>query len=101
MSQNAGSVLFLITQLLLPLGVGFSLCKSKDIPFDSWMASGIGLVCLGVALFVFTGLFNLPTHVRWQGMVADRSLGLVVGPITIAIGVVIAFLAHRFEGLDD
>lgn len=101
MNDSSNFILFLITQLLLPLGLGYLYCRRKGIPSDSWQAGGIYLIALSAAMLFFIGLLGLPTHVKNIGFVADRSMGFTCGAIGIVGGIVMGFLARHFERTSD
>ena len=98
MSDSSHLILFLATQLLLPFGLGYLYCRSKGIATDSWRACGIHLIALSLAILFFTGLLGLPAHVKNVGFVSNRPMGLACGAIGIVGGIVMGFLARRFEG---
>lgn len=97
MSDSSYLILFLATQLLLPFGLGYCYCRSKGIPSNSWQAGAIYLIALSVAMLLFTGLLGLPTHVKNVGFVTNRPMGLTCGAIGIAGGILMSYLARRFE----
>ena len=97
MSDSSHLILFLATQLLLPFGLGYLYCRRKGIPSGSWQAVGIHLVALSVAMLLFSGLFGLPAPVKNVGFVSSRPMGLTCGAIGIVGGVLMGFLARRFE----
>lgn len=101
MSDSSTFILFLATQFLLPFGLGYWYCRSKDIPTQSWQAGGIYLVALSAAMLIFIGLLGLPTHVKNVGFVSNRPMGFTCGAIGIAGGIVMGFLARRFESKPD
>lgn len=98
MSDSSNLILFLVTQLVLPFGLGYLYCRRKGIPTSSWQAGGIYLVALSAAMLLFTGLIGLPTHVKNVGFVTNRPMGLTCGAIGIAVGILMGMLARRFEG---
>lgn len=102
-AMNDGShlILFFATQLALPVGLGYAYCRSKGIPTQSWQAGGIYLIALSAAMLFFTGLVGLPTYVKNVGYVSNRPMGLTCGAIGIAAGLVMGFLARRFEKPDN
>ncbi len=97
MSDSNHLILFLVTQCLLPFGLGYLYCRGQGIPSHSWEAGGIYLIALSAALLLFTGLFGLPAPVKNVGFVSDRPMGLTCGAIGIAGGMLMGFLARRFE----
>lgn len=101
MNDTSNLIIFLATQLVLPVGLGYVYCRSKGIPSQSWQAGGIYLIALSVAMLFFTGLLGLPTHVKNVGFVSNRPMGLTCGAIGLAAGIVMGFLARRFEGRLD
>ncbi|WP_394561236.1 hypothetical protein [Aquipseudomonas alcaligenes] len=98
MSDASNLILFLLTQLALPFGLGYLYCRRQGIPTNSWRAGGIYLIALSAAMLLFTGLAGLPTHVKNVGFVTNRPMGLTCGAIGIAAGMVMGLLAKRFEG---
>ncbi len=43
MSDSSNLIIFLSTQLLLPLGLAYVYCRKKGIPTDSWQAANLSL----------------------------------------------------------
>ena len=76
MSETGNSIIFLTTQLALPLGLAYAYCRKKGIATDTWRAGGIALIALSTAMLFFTGLLGLPAYVKYAGFVTDRSMGL-------------------------
>ncbi|MDH0289394.1 hypothetical protein N7414_09755 [Pseudomonas sp. GD04087] len=101
MSDTSSFIVFLVTQLLLPFWLGHRYCRRKGIPTQSWRAGGIYLIALSVAMLLFIGLLGLPTHVKNVGMVTNRSMGLACGVIGIFGGLLMGYVARRFEGTSD
>lgn len=101
MSDTSQFVIFLLTQLLLPLGLSYRYCRSKGIPTQSWQAAGLSLIALSVAMLFFVGLLGMPAPVKNVGMVTDRSMGFTCGAIGIFAGLAMGYLARRFEGASD
>lgn len=97
MNDSSNLIIFLATQLLLPFGLGYLYCRNKGIPTQSWQAGGIYLIALSAATLFFTGLLGLPVHVKNVGFVSNRPMGLACGVIGIVGGIVMGFLARRFE----
>ncbi|MGE8361286.1 hypothetical protein [Pseudomonas sp.] len=97
MNDASHLIIFLATQLLLPVGLGYAYCRSKGIPSQSWQAGGIYLIALSAAMLFFIGLLGMPTHVKNVGFVTNRPMGLTLGAIGIFAGIVMGFLARRFE----
>lgn len=97
MRETSQFIVFAVTQLALPLGLSYLYCRRKGIPTNSWRAGGISLIALSLATLFFTGLVGLPVHVKNAGMVSNRSMGLVVGIIGIAAGLLMGFVARRYE----
>lgn len=97
MNDSSNLIIFLATQLLLPFGLGYLYCRSKGIPTQSWQAGGIYLIALSAATLFFTGMLGLPVHVKNVGFVSNRPMGLACGAIGIVGGIVMGFLARRFE----
>lgn len=98
MSETSNSIIFLTTQLALPLGLAYAYCRKKHIPTDTWRAGGIALVVLSAAMLFFTGLLGLPAYVKYAGFVTDRAMGWTCGAIGIVAGLAMGALARRFEG---
>lgn len=98
MSESSNAIIFITTQLVLPLGVAYAYCRKKDISMNSWRAAGISLMMLSAAMLFFTGLLGLPAHVKNVGFVTDRSMGWTCGAIGIIGGLVMGAIARRFEG---
>lgn len=101
MSETSQFVVFAVTQLALPFGLGYLYCRRKGIPTDTWRAGGIYLIALSLAMLFFIGLLGLPTHVKNVGMVSNRSMGLTLGLSGIAAGLLLGYVARRFEGSSD
>lgn len=101
MSDSSNLIIFLSTQLLLPLGLAYVYCRKKGIPTDSWQAASFSLIALSVAMLLFTGLLGLPAPVKYVGFVTDRSMGWTCGAIGIVGGLVMGAIARRFEGKPD
>ncbi|PJI47245.1 MAG: hypothetical protein CTR55_20040 [Pseudomonas sp.] len=101
MSETSQFIVFAVTQLALPFGLGYLYCRRKGIPTDTWRAGGIYLIALSLAMLVFIGLLGLPTHVKNVGMVSNRSMGLLLGVVGIAAGLLLGYFARRFEGSSD
>lgn len=97
MNDSSNLIIFLLTQLLLPFALGYLYCRRKGIPTDSWRAGGIYLIALSLALVFFLGLLGLPTHVKNVGMVTHRPMGFACGAVGILGGMLMGFLARRFE----
>lgn len=97
MNDASNLIIFLATQLLLPVGLGYAYCRSKGIVTQSWLAGGIYLIALSAAMLFFIGLLGMPTHVKNVGFVTNRPMGLTLGAIGIFAGIVMGFLARRFE----
>lgn len=97
MNDSSNLIIFLATQLLLPFGLGYLYCRSKGIPTQSWQAGGIYLIALSAATLFFTGMLGLPVHVKNVGFVSNRPMGLACGATGIVGGIVMGFLARRFE----
>ena len=93
MNDSSNLILFLATQFALPLGIACAYCRSKSIPTQSWRAGGIFLIAMSAAMLFFTGLLGLPTYVKNVGFMTNRHMGLTCG----AIGIVMGYLARRFE----
>ena len=74
MSETGNSIIFLTTQLALPLGLAYAYCRKKGIATDTWRAGGIALIALSTAMLFFTGLLGLPAYVKYAGFVTDLSL---------------------------
>lgn len=101
MSETIQFIVFVATQLLLPLGLSYRYCRRNGIPTQSWRAGGVSLIYLSVAMLIFIGLLGLPTHVKNIGMVTNRTMGLVCGVIGIFGGLLMGYVARRFEGTSD
>ncbi|MDF3863998.1 hypothetical protein P3W53_05985 [Pseudomonas denitrificans (nom. rej.)] len=101
MSETSQFIVFAVTQLALPFGLGYLYCRRKGIPTDTWRAGGIYLIALSLAMLFFIGLLGLPTHVKNVGMVSNRSMGLTLGLVGIAAGLLLGHVARRFEGSSD
>ncbi|MBD9518116.1 hypothetical protein [Pseudomonas sp. PDM22] len=101
MSETSQFVVFAVTQLALPFGLGYLYCRRKGIATDTWRAGGIYLIALSLAMLFFIGLLGLPTHVKNVGMVSNRSMGLTLGLAGIAAGLLLGYVARRFEGSSD
>lgn len=97
MNDSSTFIIFLVTQFLLPFGLGYGYCRNKGIPTNSWRAGGIYLIALSAAMLVFIGLLGLPTHVKNVGFVTNRPMGFTCGAIGIVGGIVMGYLARRFE----
>ena len=97
MNDASNLIIFLATQFLLPVGLGYLYCRSKGIPTQSWQAGGVYLLALSAAMLFFIGLLGMPTHVKNVGFVTNRPMGLTLGAIGIFAGIVMGFLARRFE----
>lgn len=91
-------IFFLATQLLLPFGLGYLYCRRKGIPTDSWQAGGVYLIALSASILIFTGLLGLPTYVKNVGYVSNRGMGFACGGVGIVAGIVMRFIAQRYEG---
>ncbi|MDN6858917.1 hypothetical protein QO207_20165 [Pseudomonas sp. CAN2814] len=101
MSETSQFIVFAVTQLALPFWLGYLYCRRKGIPSNSWRAGGIYLIALSLAMLFFIGLLGLPTHVKNVGMVTNRSMGLACGLIGIFGGLLMGYVARRFEGSSD
>ena len=97
MNDSSSLILFLATQFLLPLGIAYAYCRSKGIATQSWRAGGIFLIAMSAAMLFFTGLLGLPTHVKNVGFMTNRPMGLTCGAIGIVAGIVMGYVARRFE----
>lgn len=101
MNDSGKLIIFLVTQFLLPFGLGYLYCRSKGIAPQSWRASSIYLICLSAAMLFFTGLLDLPIHVKNVGFFNNRPMGLTCGAIGIIGGIVLGLVARRFEAAQD
>ena len=101
MNDGSNLILFLATQLVLPLGLTYAYCRSKGVPTQSWRAGAVLLVALSAAMLLFTGLLGLPTHVKNVGFMTNRPMGLTCGTIGILAGLVMGWVARRLEGKAD
>ena len=59
MSETGNSIIFLTTQLALPLGLAYAYCRKKGIATDTWRAGGIALIALSTAMLFFLSLIHI------------------------------------------
>jgi len=88
-------VLFLATSLCGPWYISYR----YDIHWRSWKLAPYVMFFMGMAYFVWGGLFQLPMPMRHSGFVQDSSTMLIIGGTVAAIGGILILVFHFFTNI--